>query len=59
MKTPTAAISVKKSHEPETAEDVCKLLEQTVLKYFPSNRNDRPKTTSVPSVPNQQKKLFA
>jgi len=35
------------------AEDICTLLEETVLKYFP---HEQPKLSSVPLVPPRQEK---
>ena len=42
----------EKAPDPETAEEICALLEQTMLKYFPQEAGscDGP-TTSVPLVP--------
>ena len=47
------ASAIEKSEDLEMAEDICKLLEQTILKYFPQPTNDadRPKQSSVPLVP--------
>ena len=57
MNAPKSAASAKKL-ESGTAEEICNLLEQTVLKYFPQSENDvdRPKPCSVPLVPHRQKK---
>jgi hypothetical protein len=57
MGAPASAESAEKSTEQDRAEDICKLLEQTILKYFPlaENNGDRPKSSSVPLVPHRQK----
>jgi hypothetical protein len=41
-----------------TAEEICKLLEQTILKYFPQIENNagRPNPSSVPLVSHRLKK---
>jgi len=52
MDAPTPAASAEKTIESEAAEEICQLLEQTILKYFP--QNDRPKSSSVPLVPHRQ-----
>jgi hypothetical protein len=54
MDTPTTAAAAEKLNEPEMAEEICKSLEQTILKYFPQAGSDRPKTSSVPLVPHRQ-----
>lgn len=48
-----SASAIEKPADLEMAEDICKLLEQTILKYFPQSTNyaDRPKQSSVPLVP--------
>ena len=53
MAASTPAPPVEKSPDPDAAEEICKLLEQTVLKYFPpeANKFDRGKSPSVPLVP--------
>jgi hypothetical protein len=58
MDAPTAAAAAETSNEPEMAEEICKSLEQTILKYFPQAGfgPDRPKTSSVPLVPHRQEK---
>jgi hypothetical protein len=57
MDAPTSAEPAEKSVEAETAEEICRSLEQSILKYFPSTKNsvDRLKMSSVPLVPRQQK----
>lgn len=52
MDAPTPAASAEKIIETEMAEEICQLLEQTILKYFP--QIDRPKSSSVPLVPHRQ-----
>jgi len=49
MDVPTPAASAEKSLESDMAEDICKLLEQTMLRYFPQTENDagQPKPSSV------------
>jgi hypothetical protein len=56
MDAPTSAAAAEKVVESEMAEEICKLLEQTILKYFPQIENDadRPKSSSVPLVPHRQ-----
>jgi len=56
MDAPTTAAAADKPNEPEMAEEICKSLEQTILKYFPQAGfgSDRPKTSSVPLVPHRQ-----
>jgi hypothetical protein len=56
MDAPTSAASAEKLLESEMAEEICKLLEQTILKYFPQVETDidRPKSASVPLVPHRQ-----
>ena len=58
MDVPTPAASAEKSLESDMAEDICKLLEQTMLRYFPQTENDagQPKPSSVPLVPHRQAK---
>jgi len=57
MDTPISAASAKKLLESDMAEEICKSLEQTILKYFPQIETnvDRPKSSSVPLVPHRQK----
>ena len=42
----------------DMAEDICKLLEQTMLRYFPQAENDagQPRPSSVPLVPHRREK---
>ena len=40
MDVPTPAASAEKLLESDMAEDICKLLEQTMLRYFPQTEND-------------------
>jgi hypothetical protein len=56
MDAPTSAASTETSLESGMAEEICMLLEQTVLKYFPPIEKDvdRPKSSSVPLVPPRQ-----
>jgi hypothetical protein len=54
MDAPTTAAAAEKLNEPKMAEEICKSLEQTILKYFPQAGSDRPKTSSVPLVPHRQ-----
>ena len=58
MDAPTSAASAEKPIESDMAEDICKLLELSILKYFPQVENDvgRPKTSSVPLIPHRQDK---
>jgi hypothetical protein len=58
MDVPTTAASAERSFESDTAEAICKLLEQTMLRYFPQTENDaaQPKPSSVPLVPHRQEK---
>jgi len=58
MDVPTRAASAEKLLESDMAEDICKLLEQTMLRYFPQTENDaaQPKPPSVPLVPHRQEK---
>jgi len=58
MDTPISAASAKNLLESEMAEEICKSLEQTILKYFPKIETDvdRPKSSSVPLVPHRPKK---
>jgi hypothetical protein len=46
-----SASEIEKSTDVAMAEDICTLLEQTILKYFPANEADRPRQASVPLVP--------
>jgi hypothetical protein len=46
-----SASEIEKSTDVAMAEDICTLLEQTILKYFPANETDRPRQASVPLVP--------
>ena len=57
MGAPASAAS-SKPIESDMAEDICRLLEQSVLKYFPQVANDvdRPKASSVPLIPHRQDK---
>jgi hypothetical protein len=57
MDAPTSAASAEKSLELDTAEEICKSLEQAILKYFPQIENDidRAKSSSVPLVPHRKK----
>jgi len=48
-----SAASAEMSFDSGMAEEICALLEQTVLKYFPV---EQPKVTSVPLVPPRQEK---
>jgi len=58
MEASTTAAAAETLNEPEMAEEICKSLEQTILKYFPQAGfgSDRPKTSSVPLVPHRQEK---
>ena len=58
MDTPISVASAKKLLESDMAEEICKSLEQTILKYFPKVENgiNRPKSSSVPLVPHRPKK---
>ena len=58
MEAPTTVVAAETLNEPEMAEEICKSLEQTILKYFPQAGfgSDRPKTSSVPLVPHRQEK---
>jgi uncharacterized Zn finger protein len=58
MDAPTSAASAEKLLESEMAEEICKSLEQTILKYFPQIAADvdRRKSSSVPLVPHRQEK---
>jgi hypothetical protein len=58
MDVPTPAASAEKLLESDMAEDICKLLEQTMLRYFPQTENDagQPKPSLVPLVPHRQEK---
>jgi hypothetical protein len=55
---PISAASAERLIESDMAEDICTLLEQSILKYFPQVENevDRPKTSSVPLIPHRQEK---
>lgn len=57
MDAPIPAASAKNLLESDMAEEICKSLEQTILKYFPQIETDvaRPKSSSVPLVPHRQK----
>jgi hypothetical protein len=50
MDAPTAAAAAETLNEPEMAEEICKSLEQTILKYFPQAGfgSDRPKAIVGP-----------
>jgi hypothetical protein len=48
---PDGSIGIEKPADVAMAEDICTLLEQTILKYFPANETDRPRQASVPLVP--------
>lgn len=56
-----SASAIEKSPDLEMAEDICKSLEQTILKYFPPVTADleRPKQSSVPLVPPREEKPAA
>ena len=57
MDVPTSAASAERPVESDMAEDICTLLEQSILRYFPRVENeDRPKTSSVPLIPHRQEK---
>ena len=58
MDAPTSAASAERPIELDMAEDICTLLEQSILRYFPQVENevDRPKTSSVPLIPHRQEK---
>lgn len=53
MDAPTPAASSEAALESGMAEEICTLLEQAILKYFPpiENEVDRPKSSSVPLIP--------
>jgi hypothetical protein len=53
MDAPRSTASAERALESEMAEEICTLLEQTVLKYFPA---DQPRVSSVPLVPPRQEK---
>lgn len=57
MDTPISAASAKKLLESDMAEEICKSLEQTILKYFPQIETDveRPKSSSVPLIPHDKR----
>jgi hypothetical protein len=59
MDAPTSAASTENSLGSDMAEDICKLLEQTMLKYFPRVENiaDQPRPSSVPLVPQRQENV--
>jgi len=46
-----SASEIEKPADMAMAEDICTLLEQTILKYFPANETDRPRQAAVPLVP--------
>ena len=52
MDVPTSPIG--KSPDPDTAEEICELLEQTILKYFPQERKDIGRPSSCPLIPHRQ-----
>jgi hypothetical protein len=56
-----SASAIEKPPDAEMAEDICTLLEQTILKYFPAAANDadRPRQASVPLVPPREEKPSA
>jgi hypothetical protein len=54
-----SASEIEKPADMAMAEDICTLLEQTILKYFPSNETDRPRQASVPLVPPREEKPAA
>jgi len=54
-----SASEIEKSTDVAMAEDICTLLEQTILKYFPANEVDRPRQASVPLVPPREEKPAA
>ena len=58
MDAPTSAASAERPVESDMAEDICTLLEQSILKYFPQVENevDLPKASSVPLIPHRQEK---
>ena len=56
MDAPTSAASVAKPPASDTAEEICKSLEQAILRYFAQIDVNRPKPSSVPSVPHPDKK---
>ena len=47
---------IEKTPHVDMAEDICTLLEQTILKYFPANEADRPTQASVPLFPPREEK---
>jgi hypothetical protein len=51
-----SASAIEKTSDVEMAEDICTLLEQTILKYFPANEADRPRQVSVPLFPPREEK---
>lgn len=51
-----SASAIEKTSDVEMAEDICTLLEQTILKYFPANEAERPTQASVPLVPPREEK---
>jgi hypothetical protein len=51
-----SASAIEKTSDVEMAEDICTLLELTILKYFPANEADRPRQASVPLVPPREEK---
>jgi hypothetical protein len=54
-----SASGIEKPADMAMAEDICTLLEQTILKYFPANESDRPRQASVPLVPPREEKPAA
>jgi hypothetical protein len=55
MDAPRPVTFVGKPLELGMAEEICTLLEQTVLKYFPA---DQPKVSSVPLIPQKSSTQF-
>jgi len=51
-----SASAIEKTSDVEMAEDICTLLEQTILKYCPANEADRPTQASVPLFPPREEK---
>jgi hypothetical protein len=51
-----SASAIEQISDVEMAEDICTLLEQTILKYFPANEADRPRQASVPLFPPREEK---
>jgi hypothetical protein len=58
MDVPAPATPGEKSSGSDMAEDICSLLEQTMLRYFPQTENNtgQAKPSSVPLVPYRQEK---